>query len=64
MEVNELIEWVANEVDRHHIDCNINKECYSECGKCAALDILSHPDLALKGDRGFIYLAEAIKKLK
>ena len=39
--VEELVEWVAKEADRHHIGCNIKKECDSKCGECAALDIVA-----------------------
>ena len=56
MTVNELVEWVAS---------ILAQSWWIETEKDiteVAKQILRHPDLALKGERGFIYLIDAIKE--
>uniref|UniRef100_A0A6M3J2V7 Uncharacterized protein n=1 Tax=viral metagenome TaxID=1070528 RepID=A0A6M3J2V7_9ZZZZ len=43
-EVEKLVEWIAKVIAKHHIGCNTMKEKYA---KCAAEEIISHPNLAL-----------------
>ena len=64
-EVDELVEYMAESL-RNTV--RMESRCVFESPmsvyKDRAKQILSHPDLAIKGDRGFHYLADLLKEKK
>ena len=60
--VNELVERVFKILDREYIGDD-DKDASNKHHRQTIKQILSDKDLAMKGERGFIYLAEAIKEI-